>query len=428
MKYFGLVLLISVCCINVDAQVGIGTSAPASSLHVMDDSTATEIRIEHPSKSVLTLMAGSPVLQWSDGSNIKARAQWVNDQLQLYSSPPQGFPISFSYPTLNLSEDRKVGINLGLVATPTEALEVNGRIKVGSSTGFATAGTFQYDATTQSFKGYDGVDWRGFTSTFRDEDGDTEIEMVEGIYDHMNFITNGQQWLNYNGQFQKIDLNKATDIHGNLYLDGALQGAYGALFAGDVTGDKGVFPSSVKTDLMDIDGFKVSRNGSDLSIKNNSNNEIFRVTSTGKVFIPQLGGSGAKYIKVLNSGELYTSNHPQTVQISPYQFSPTTVHLNDIFLDMRISTFTDLKLWHIPNSVNNTITIYRMSKDPTQYLEEPIMQLVIPSNNTGVLQVYSTNTVITPGSDNINTNNYFYFMEATNTVIRHISQIEISGN
>jgi hypothetical protein len=321
-----LTTLFYLLVISINAQVGIGTNNPASTLHVTDDSYFTEVKIEHPSQSLLTLQAGSPVLRWSDGTHIKARAQWVDDQLKIFSSPPEGFPIALTYPTLNLSEDRKVGINLGLIGAPSEALEVNGRIKLGSSTEPATPGTLQYDATSQSFKGYDGNSWKNFTSTFKDIDGDTEIEIIENTYDHMNFTTNGQQWLNYNGQFQKIDINKATDVHGSLYVDGALQGAFGALFSGNVAGENGIFNSGVSTNVLDVDGFKISKSGSDLSIKDNNNQELFRIKSNGKIFIPDLAGNGASFVKVLNSGELFTSNHPQTVQISPYQFAPTTVH------------------------------------------------------------------------------------------------------
>jgi hypothetical protein len=190
-KYLGLLSFSFFCIFSIEAQVGIGTINPASSLHVMDDSTATEIRIEHPSKSVLTLKAGSPVLQWSEGTNIRARAQWVNDQLKFFSSPPQGFPISFSYPTLNLSEDRKVGINLGLIGTPTEALDVNGRIRIGYSNDQATEGTIRYDPGTKSFQGYDGGDWLGFTNSIRDKDGDNFIELIEDVNDRIRLRTPG---------------------------------------------------------------------------------------------------------------------------------------------------------------------------------------------------------------------------------------------
>jgi hypothetical protein len=424
---FIILVLLSFNCVYIFSQVGIGTLNPSSSLHVVDDSNATEIKIENPNQSVLTLQAGSPVLRWSTTNGIKALAQWTNNELKFFSSPPQGFPIVLRYPTLSLSEERKVGINLGLIASPSETLEVNGRIKIGSSSDPATEGTLQYDPSSKSFKGFNGSSWLGFTSTLKDDDGDNYIELIEGTTDQMNFITNNSEWMTYNNQVGKLTVNENTDLLGNVYVNGVLSGAFGANFTTSVSGDKGIFESEIRTDLVEIDGYEVSSDNGGLIISR-LGNELFRLTSSGKVFIQDLAGSGARFVKVLSSGELYSSSQSNTRKISPYEFTPTYLHLNEILLSMNINNLTELKLWQLPGAGTNSITIYRKSKDPFVPNENPVMQLIIPTNNTAIIQEYTTNTIITSGSNAIDTNNYFYFMDASNLVINQISLLQIKGN
>ncbi len=54
--------------------------------------------------------------------------------------------------------------NLGIgTTTPTEKLEVNGAIKIGSTSAAApTAGTIRFNTTTSKFEGYDGTAWVAF--------------------------------------------------------------------------------------------------------------------------------------------------------------------------------------------------------------------------------------------------------------------------
>lgn len=55
----------------------------------------------------------------------------------------------------------KIGVN---TSTPVTTLDVNGTIKVGSTSNAPVAGSIRFNATTQDFEGYNGQEWLSFTS------------------------------------------------------------------------------------------------------------------------------------------------------------------------------------------------------------------------------------------------------------------------
>ncbi|MBK9736232.1 MAG: FG-GAP repeat protein [Saprospiraceae bacterium] len=60
---------------------------------------------------------------------------------------------------------QKVGIN---TISPQEALDVNGKIKIGDDTTNSSPGTMRFNADTGDFEGYDGHDWVPFTPYSRE--------------------------------------------------------------------------------------------------------------------------------------------------------------------------------------------------------------------------------------------------------------------
>ena len=179
------------------AQVGVGTIDPATNLHVVDSAGQAEIKLSSTTNSsVLTLdAAGSPKIHMNNAGETKATLTWLSNQLKIYSSDPDtqyiaGNPVLFPMPTLNLSESRNVGIQMGLLGTPQEALHVNGRIKLGNSSAAATAGTMRYNDMSKQFEGYNGGDWKPFTGSLYDDDGDTFISFGEDVIDSIKFTAN----------------------------------------------------------------------------------------------------------------------------------------------------------------------------------------------------------------------------------------------
>lgn len=55
----------------------------------------------------------------------------------------------------------KVGIN---TTTPSQSLDIGGKIKVGNDTELPTAGTIRWNEETSDFEGFDGLKWISFTS------------------------------------------------------------------------------------------------------------------------------------------------------------------------------------------------------------------------------------------------------------------------
>ena len=62
---------------------------------------------------------------------------------------------------LPLGVSAQVGVN---TTAPEQALDVNGKIQVGDDARDPTAGAIRYDGSKADFQGFDGRDWKSFTS------------------------------------------------------------------------------------------------------------------------------------------------------------------------------------------------------------------------------------------------------------------------
>tara|TARA_R110002049_G_scaffold95397_1_gene234256 strand:- start:2532 stop:3170 length:639 start_codon:yes stop_codon:yes gene_type:complete len=62
--------------------------------------------------------------------------------------------------TFNISA--QVGINTD---TPSQALDINGKIEIGDDAATPTEGTIRYNSTTKGFEGYNGTNWVAFDNT-----------------------------------------------------------------------------------------------------------------------------------------------------------------------------------------------------------------------------------------------------------------------
>ena len=61
---------------------------------------------------------------------------------------------------MTISTASNVGINMGLLGSPTQRLDVAGKIKIGNDGATPTEGTMRYYATDSLLQFYDGVQWR----------------------------------------------------------------------------------------------------------------------------------------------------------------------------------------------------------------------------------------------------------------------------
>ncbi len=212
-KLFIATTCIALTSATLYSQVGIGTTNPDTTLHIRDSVSSAQILLESDSAVAEVRIDGlTPRFEMYRQGARKFRGEWASNQFKMYSSPPDtitilGSQVLFYQPTLNMSENRRVGINMLSFGEPTEALDVNGRIRLGFSADTAMAGTMRWNDATSSFEGFDGNDWRSFTSTeMNDADGDTEITFAESVTDSIVFKANGNGKLAFDGH--RITLGK----------------------------------------------------------------------------------------------------------------------------------------------------------------------------------------------------------------------------
>lgn len=231
-RWILLLTFISFAAGKALAQVGIGTDAPSTDLEVTDTTGEAGLTLKSfDGAARLKIESGAPTLDFDTQLGHKGRINWQVDELRLYSSPPDtiyvlGNPLYLDVPTLFLSEDRFVGIRLGLLGGPTEALDVNGRIKLGYSDALPSEGTMRFDTTTNSFQGFNGSTWTDFGQV-RDQDADTRIELRENAIDSIVFTANNADPMSFDGDRLSLGDN------GNISLghQAASMSGYGNAFS-----------------------------------------------------------------------------------------------------------------------------------------------------------------------------------------------------
>jgi len=94
-------------------------------------------------------------------------------------SPAGVYIISFDLTTLAYTFTLSIG-NVGIAtATPTQKLEVNGKIKLGDDPNPPSAGTVRWNDAAQDFEGYDGSQWRSLTKANTPAWGPEDISLHE---------------------------------------------------------------------------------------------------------------------------------------------------------------------------------------------------------------------------------------------------------
>ncbi|GLR19446.1 hypothetical protein GCM10007940_40620 [Portibacter lacus] len=194
-------------------RIGIGTLNPNEELVVENQNDTSHVRIYSGNNiSVLDFEGelGSTIRMMKDGAS-KAEMRWTNSKLQFYSQPEVSFP-SFRFPTLEMTVDRRVGINKSIYSID-EVLDVGGRIKIGYNDLEATAGVLRYNSGSGFFEGYNGAKWQQFGALPMDDDGDSYIEFKEDVSeDSLIFTVNGDEVMSFNGHALSLGKNGNTYI------------------------------------------------------------------------------------------------------------------------------------------------------------------------------------------------------------------------
>lgn len=216
-RFIFIVLSCVITTCSLQAQVGIGTNVPSTDLEITDTTGEAGLKVKsYDGVARVIIESGSPNLDFRTQNGHKGRVNWGADQLRLYSSPPDtvfvlGNPLYWDIPTMVLTEQRSVGIRLGILGDPSEALHVNGRIKLGYSDESATEGTMRFDTATNSFQGYNGSAWTDFGKV-KDNDADTRIELWENSKDSIVFTANDTDPMSFDGDRLSIGDNGNVSV------------------------------------------------------------------------------------------------------------------------------------------------------------------------------------------------------------------------
>ena len=162
--FIGLILVTFCCLTKVNAQrVGIGLNTPLDQLHVNGITRTTGINLIGNSfietgfgllgKEVNAGKIGYALFTSNTLDVVGAGNTYLERKIKFWGEAVCTFEGGATF-------NGTVGINN---FSPTQRLEVTGKIKIGNDVNVPTAGTVRYNSATQDFEGFDGTIWKSFT-------------------------------------------------------------------------------------------------------------------------------------------------------------------------------------------------------------------------------------------------------------------------
>lgn len=141
-QLLGGMLLITLTC--AAQNVGIGTNAPSSKLHVRGTGGGTQIILEENAGSILRISneanAAGPYIGTTSNHSM---SMVTNNAVRMV-----------------VAANGNVGIG---TANPQQRLDINGALRIGN-TNNTLPGTIRFNTANNDFEGYDGTRWRSLTS------------------------------------------------------------------------------------------------------------------------------------------------------------------------------------------------------------------------------------------------------------------------
>ena len=138
-------------------KVGIGNISPSVKLDINDSVNQEALKITTGIDGRTLGLRGELIDFKRNGSNY-INASGLNGNFIFGTGGDASSNIQ--YQRMFINSNGNVGIATSI---PTEKLEVNGAIKIGSTSAAApTAGTIRFNSTTSKFEGYDGTTWVAF--------------------------------------------------------------------------------------------------------------------------------------------------------------------------------------------------------------------------------------------------------------------------
>lgn len=124
-------------------NVGIGSSDPQERLHI---------------NGALRLDQSQPTFRFYSGPTFLAFFQHSFDNLSIINRMNGSLKLGTNSNTkMTIDSNGFVGIG---TSTPTQMLEISGKLKLGNDVNVATGGELRYNSASQDFEGFDGANWK----------------------------------------------------------------------------------------------------------------------------------------------------------------------------------------------------------------------------------------------------------------------------
>ncbi|WP_235299552.1 hypothetical protein [Portibacter marinus] len=194
-----LILILIIISVSIFAQTNPVEVKVSDKLLINNEGDTSQLVIKSATQSSVIDLQGANIstIRFLQDNVSKGEVRLSGNNFDLYSMPPVTFP-QLRTPTIRMTSDRQVGINKGLLS-PSEALDVNGRLKIGYTEGGASPGVLRYNPDEKKFESYNGANWKSFGSLSLDNDGDSGIRIVESGVDSIVFKVNGNEDMRFCG-------------------------------------------------------------------------------------------------------------------------------------------------------------------------------------------------------------------------------------
>ncbi len=189
--------------------------------------------------------------------------------------------------------------NVGIsTTTPSQRLDVNGKIKIGNDAAAATEGTIRYNEVMQDFEGFNGLEWKSLT----------------GSYNNAPLVNNAGAAEN---------LGYAVAIHGNYVVVGAPVNNWvcgggaknGKAYIFKKTGNSWAYVQDITPTAAALGVGCNQQYGKAVAIYDNyiavsaPNAEVNGFSEAGAVFIYKLAGNSFSYLQKVTASNAATSEH-----------------------------------------------------------------------------------------------------------------------
>lgn len=189
--------------------------------------------------------------------------------------------------------------NVGIsTTTPSQRLDVNGKIKIGNDAAAASAGSIRYNEAMQDFEGFNGIEWKSLTASYNN----APLVNNAGVAENLGY---------------------AVAIYGNYAVVGAPVNNWscgggaknGKAYVFKKTGNTWAYVQDITPTAAALGVGCNQQYGKAVAIYDNyiavaaPNAEVSGFSEAGAVFIYKLAGNNFSYLQKITASNAATSEH-----------------------------------------------------------------------------------------------------------------------